>query len=230
MKSKFYHFVGVLALTLLLVGGVSAVRVDAGEGVQSGNFYDAGSETNESVIHYVVQEGDTLSEIAENFGMSLAQLVTSNNLTSNLIRPGDELLISGRARPEVLSRGNISREDLVLLARLIYAEARGESFDGQIAVGAVILNRIASGEFPDSIREVIMQRNGKVCQFSPVADGSINLEPDERAINAALQALMGSDPTGGALFFYNPHTATDQWIRTLPVITRIGNHVFATKT
>lgn len=66
-------------------------------------------------------------------------------------------------------------------------------------------------------------------QFSPVGDGSINLEPDETAINAAIQALMGRDPTKGALFFYNPRTASDQWIRTLPVVTRIGNHVFATK-
>jgi len=74
-----------------------------------------------------------------------------------------------------------------------------------------------------------MESNPYVYQFSPVEDGSINLEPDEIAINAAIQAFMKKDPTNGALFFYNPKTATDNWIRQLPVIVRIGNHVFARK-
>jgi N-acetylmuramoyl-L-alanine amidase len=179
---------------------------------------------------YTVKEGDTLSGISRKCNVSLGQLIRFNKLTSTLIHPGEILVIPGREEgmiPETLSRGGISREDLLLLARIIYAEARGESFSGQVAVGAVILNRVAHPRFPKTIREVIMESNPYVHQFTPVQDGSINLEPDEIAINAAIQAFMKKDPTNGALFFYNPRTATDTWIRKLPVIARIGNHVFA---
>ncbi len=89
------------------------------------------------------------------------------------------------------------------------------------------MNRLASPHFPKTITNVIYQSSDQVYQFSPVGDGSINLEPDEKAVRAALQALGGEDPTGGALFFYNPDLSRDSWIRSLPVITRIGNHIFA---
>jgi len=128
-----------------------------------------------------------------------------------------------------LSRG-FTRDDIILLARAIYAESRGESFMGQVAVGAVILNRLESQEFPNTVREIIMQKHKSTYQFTPVQDGSISLEPDDTAICAAIQAIAGLDPTNGALFFYNPETASDQWIRTLQVQSRIGNHVFASKT
>jgi N-acetylmuramoyl-L-alanine amidase len=77
---------------------------------------------------------------------------------------------------------------------------------------------------------VVFQRSRNLYQFTPVSDGTINLNPDEMAIKAATKALEGDDPTGGALFFYNPRIASDQWIKTLPVLTKIGGHVFATKT
>jgi len=181
------------------------------------------------VVCYTVQPGDTLSEIAQMFQIPLSKLMEANNLKSSIIRPGDILIIPDNSKSSILSRGNPLREDVLLLARAIYAEARGESFTGQVAVGAVILNRVASANFPNTIKEVIMQRNSHTVQFTPVADGSINLTPDETAIRAALEALKGADPTGGALFFYNPDISSDRWITTLPVVTRIGNHVFATK-
>lgn len=183
---------------------------------------------------HIVESGDTLYKIAQANGTSVEKLMNINKLRDTLIRPGEILLIPVQpsyhsSNTSYLSRGDFSREDVMLLARIIYAEARGESFTGQVAVGAVILNRVASPGFPKTIREVIFQKENNVYQFSPVADGTINLEPDETAINAALQALMGQDPTNGALFFYNPSIAKDRWIRTLPVVSRIGNHVFATK-
>ncbi|MDP3051322.1 MAG: cell wall hydrolase, partial [Eubacteriales bacterium] len=90
--------------------------------------------------------------------------------------------------------------------------------------------RLASPDFPSRLEEIIYQRTqNNVYQFSPVGDGTINLVPDDRAFEAARMALMGQDPTNGALFFYNPVKAQDTWIRTLPVVTEIGNHVFATK-
>ncbi|NLI12828.1 cell wall hydrolase [Pelotomaculum propionicicum] len=184
-------------------------------------------------LTYTVKEGDTLYDIAGNHRIELSELMKANNLTGSLILPGDTLVLpSEKTTPVSLSRGiipgGISEEELILLARLIHAEARGESFLGQVAVGAVIMNRLASPHFPKTITKVIYQRSSQVYQFSPVADGSINLEPDEKAVQAALRALNGEDPTGGALFFYNPDLSRDSWIRSLPVITRIGNHVFAT--
>ncbi len=124
-------------------------------------------------------------------------------------------------------RIKLSEEDIYLLAKLIHAEARGESMRGKIAVGAVILNRLESQDFPKTVREIIYQKNQHVYQFSPVEDGSINLEPNESAWRAAEAAVAGEDPTNGSLFFYNPDLATDEWIKTLPVSTVIGNHVFA---
>lgn len=114
--------------------------------------------------------------------------------------------------------------DLELLARVIYAESRGEPYEGQVAVGAVILNRVKSSQFPNTIREVIYAPN----QFTSVTDGQINLKPNETAYKAAREALAGKDPSLGALFFYNPKTArTLSWLSTRPTTVVIGNHVFA---
>ena len=124
----------------------------------------------------------------------------------------------------------MNEEELRLIARVINAEARGESFIGKVAVGAVIVNRLRHPAFPKTVREVIFQCTNGIYEFTPVADGSINLEPDEDAFRAAELAVRGVDPTNGALFFYNPQTARDQWIRTLPVTVAIGNHVFAVNT
>ncbi|MDP3044133.1 MAG: cell wall hydrolase, partial [Bacillota bacterium] len=165
--------------------------------------------------------------LAEQYGVSIGAVTVAKSLRSSLIFPGQTLIV-----PDQLSlrRGNVTPDDLELLARVIHAEARGECIVGQVAVGAVILNRLASPDFPSRLEEIIYQRTqNNVYQFSPVGDGTINLVPDDRAFEAARMALMGQDPTNGALFFYNPVKAQDTWIRTLPVVTEIGNHVFATK-
>jgi N-acetylmuramoyl-L-alanine amidase len=146
----------------------------------------------------------------------------ANDLDTDLIFPGQVLSI-----PENPVADVSDQEGLRLIARMINAEARGESFLGKVAVGAVIMNRLHHPAFPNTAREVIFQRTNGIYEFTPVADGSFNLEPDEEAFEAARMAIEGVDPTNGALFFYNPVTAEDEWIRTLPVITSIGNHVFA---
>ncbi|MFA5384130.1 MAG: cell wall hydrolase [Eubacteriales bacterium] len=184
------------------------------------------------LISYRIKAGDTLSGIAGDFNVSLADLMKINKLSGTLIKPGEIVIIPGRENgfsPTFLTLGSVFRDDVMLLAKAIYAEARGESFTGQVAVGAVILNRVDNSSFPKSVKDVIMQSNDYVYQFTPVANGSINLTPDETAVNAAIQAVLGEDPTGGALFFYNPEIASDRWIRNLPVIGCIGNHVFAKK-
>jgi N-acetylmuramoyl-L-alanine amidase len=116
-----------------------------------------------------------------------------------------------------------SRADIYLLAKLIHSEARGEPYIGQVAVGAVVLNRIKSPNFPDTLEAVIYQPFA----FTAVDDGQINLEPNESAFKAAEDAFAGWDPSYGSLFYYNPTTATSAWIFTRETVTEIGKHIFA---
>ena len=118
--------------------------------------------------------------------------------------------------------GTSSSTDLNLLARAIYGEARGEPYTGQVAVAAVILNRVKSSSFPNTIAGVIYQAGA----FDCVADGQINLTPNQNAYNAARDALNGWDPTYGCLFYYNPRTATSKWMLSRTVKLNIGNHAF----
>lgn len=113
--------------------------------------------------------------------------------------------------------------DLYLLAKCVYAEARGESYVGKVAVAAVILNRVEHPSFPNTIAGVIYQP----WAFTAVYDGQITLEPDQECYSAAQDALNGWDPTYGAIYYYNPQTATSEWIYSRQVVTTIGNHVFA---
>jgi len=119
--------------------------------------------------------------------------------------------------------GSVSSADIDLLARAIYGEARGEPYEGQVAVGAVILNRVADPRFPKTISGVIYEPGA----FDAVADGQINLTPNQTAYNAARDALNGWDPTYGCVYYYNPATATSSWIWTREVVVRIGKHNFA---
>ena len=109
-----------------------------------------------------------------------------------------------------------------LLARLIYGEARGESYIGQVAVGAVIMNRVKSSLFPNTIAGVIYQRGA----FDAVSDGQINMSPDSTAKKAAQDAINGWDPSYGAIYYFNPATATNKWIWSRPVTVTIGKHRF----
>ena len=143
------------------------------------------------------------------------------------------LTVDGIAGPKTLaamgifsSSGNNtssnSSTDLNLLARLVYGEARGEPYTGQVAVAAVVLNRVKSSSFPNSISGVIYQSGA----FSVVNDGQINLTPNETARKAAQDAINGWDPTYGAIYYFNPNTATNKWIWSRPVTVVIGRHRF----
>lgn len=110
-----------------------------------------------------------------------------------------------------------------MMARIVHGEARGESYLGQVAVAAVVLNRVDSPDFPASIEKVIFQQNA----FTAVNDDQYLLTPNKRAYRAVLQATRGLDPTGGAVYYYNPAGVTDTWIYSRSVITQIGKHHFA---
>ncbi|MGB4504354.1 MAG: LysM peptidoglycan-binding domain-containing protein, partial [Syntrophaceticus sp.] len=183
---------------------------------------------------YTVQPGDTLYLISKAYGTTVDALMSQNNLSSTVIYPGQVLLVSGNgqapsdnttpAPSTPPSRGNnYSSEDRYLLAQIISAEAAGEIFEGQVAVGAVILNRIKDSRFPNNLRDVIFEP----WQFEPVQNGTIYLPPVSLAIRAAEAALDGWDPVDGAVYFCNPDTAqSTDFFRTLTYVCRIGNHVF----
>ena len=115
-----------------------------------------------------------------------------------------------------------SSTDLNLLARLVYGEARGEPYTGQVAVAAVVLNRVKSSSFPNTIAGVIYQSGA----FDVVSDGQINMSPNSTAIKAAQDAINGWDPSYGAIYYFNPNTATSRWIWSRPMTVTIGNHRF----
>lgn len=121
------------------------------------------------------------------------------------------------------SKNNVSSANLDLLAKCVYAEARGEPYTGQVAIAAVVLNRVKSSSFPNTVSGVIYQKNAFTC----VSDGQINLTPNASAYSAAKDALNGWDPTNGCLYYYNPATATSKWIWSLKVELKIGKHSFA---
>ena len=140
------------------------------------------------------------------------------------------LAVDGKCGPKTLAALGINVSstqqstsgDLDLLARLISAEARGEPYAGQVAVGAVVLNRVESPAFPGSISGVIYQRGA----FSCIDDGQFWKPVVDSAYRAARDAMNGADPSGGALYYFNPATATSKWIWSRPEITTIGNHRF----
>ena len=148
----------------------------------------------------------------------------------------NNLKVDGIAGPETLkamgifnssnssssSSSSSNSNNLNLLARIIYGEARGEPYTGQVAVGAVVMNRVKSSSFPNTISGVIYQSGA----FDAVSDGQINLTPDSTAKKAAQDALNGWDPTYGAIYYFNPATATNKWIWSRPMTVTIGNHRF----
>lgn len=115
-----------------------------------------------------------------------------------------------------------SQNDIQLMANAVYGEARGETYVGQVAVAAVILNRIQSASFPNTASGVIFEPRA----FTAVADGQIWLEPNDQAKEAVMDAINGWDPSGEALYYFNPSTATSDWIWTRPQIKQIGKHIF----
>ena len=120
------------------------------------------------------------------------------------------------------SSSSTNSSDLNLLSRLVYGEARGEPYQGQVAVAAVVLNRVEHSSFPNTIAGVIYQKGA----FDVVSDGQINLTPNDTAKKAAQDALNGWDPSNGAIYYFNPSTATNKWIWSRPMTVTIGKHRF----
>lgn len=164
-----------------------------------------GSQTKAAVRYFQRKNGLTVDGIvgkatAAAMGVSLSNVSSAGSTTAS----------------------SISNSDLYLLSCCVYGEARGESYTGKVAVAAVVLNRVRSSSFPNSISGVIYQQGAFTC----VSDGQINLGTNDECTRAAQDALNGWDPTGGAIYYFNPATATSKWIWSRPQLVTIGQHIF----
>jgi N-acetylmuramoyl-L-alanine amidase len=196
----------------------------------------------EPVFAYTVEKGDTMSEIAQQHGLSLEKLAEANPQIQNLdlINVGQVIhtdIIKSfkqermeknnpterKTQKSVSNKLSISENDLDLLARIVRAEAQTEPFEGKVAVATVVLNRVESSKFPNSVKKVIYQRG----QFQPVSNGQINKPADQESIKAVYAALSDMrNITQDSLFFYNPAIATSRWLDSRETTVVIGDHVF----
>ncbi|MEK4295428.1 spore cortex-lytic enzyme [Paenibacillus sp. FSL R5-0914] len=131
--------------------------------------------------------------------------------------------VTGTKTWNALKKYTLNIEEMDILAKVIYSESRGEPYKGQVAVGAVVMNRIQSSQFPDNIKDVVFQKGA----FTAVSDGQYWLTPNRTAYLAALDAVRGWDPTNNSIYYFNPDTATSAWIWTRPQNLKIGKHIFA---
>lgn len=182
-----------------------------------------------AATEYTVKSGDTLFLIAQRFGTDVNSLRKANNKWDNLILPGQKLIIpGGKAVTAAAPVGTVipyTTAEVDLLARLITAEAKGEPYHAMVAVGAVVVNRVQSREWPNSITSVINHVSGGYHQFTPVKNGYINHPATSDAIKAAWAALYDSDPSNSAMFYFDD-SSTNEWLWSKTVTARIGRMVY----
>ncbi len=173
---------------------------------------------------YTVKRGDTLHSISTRVGVGVSTLRSWNGLWTNHLRVGQRITIPTQTvAPARAQGGSRVGVDRYLLARLVHAEAEAEPYSGKVAVAAVVLNRIVSPRFPNTLAAVLYQP----LAFESVANGRVYTNPNSDSIRAAGDAINGWDPSGGALYFFNPAKTANRFIWTRLIITRIGKHVFA---
>ena len=175
---------------------------------------------------HTVKKGESLYLISKSYGISLEALRRANNIYTDYIDIGQVLNIPERISSAPNASISYLASDVDLLARLITAEAQGESYDAKVAVGAVVLNRVKSNSFKNSIKDVIYEVINGYYQFTPVLNGWINKPATADSIKAANEALCGIDPTNGALFYFDTST-TNEWLLSKEVAIKIGNLIYA---
>src|SRR5690606_5464814 len=184
------------------------------------------SKYHEKWVKEQIRKGNTFTHYG---GTDLAKQTKANkkgNTSTGKQQQGDNTQANTPTSPTKPTATNtpagFSQNDIQLMANAVYGEARGEQYEGQVAVAAVILNRVNSASFPNTVAGVIFEPRA----FTAVADGQIWLTPNERAKEAVLDAINGWDPSQNALYYFNPDTATSGWIWSRPQIKRIGKHIF----
>lgn len=227
MNRKLKHFlVLVLAMTVLLC---AVTPVSHAESLRRGSRGDLVTTLQKRLKTWGYYTGNVDGIFGSQTEQAVKYFQRKNGLAADgIVGPATAKavgisLTGGSSGGSSSSSGTgSSSSDVYLLARCVYGEARGESYKGQVAVAAVVLNRVRSSSFPNTISGVIYQPGA----FSVVADGQINLTPNDTALKAARDAMNGWDPTGGCLYYYNPAKTSNKWILSRPIMMRIGNHVF----
>ncbi|KKI90425.1 hypothetical protein WQ54_20945 [Bacillus sp. SA1-12] len=173
-----------------------------------------------------IKTGDTLHLMMEkhDIDMKETEVVDVRFLENEQPIAEPKLLVEKKEqKKEEEETLSLTKKEKNLLARLVHAEAKGEPFAGKVAVATVVLNRVENEQFPDTVKEVIYEKNA----FEPVQNGSINEPANKEAQKAVQEALENEDKNDELLYFYNPETATSDWILTREVVKTIGNHAFA---
>lgn len=223
-KSVFLIFALALALaTILSLLFIETPDVAQAAVLKQGSRGDSVKTVQQKLIRWGYLKGSADGIFGAKTKAAVVAFQKKNGLTADGIigtRTAQALGIS--LSDTTSSSSSASSTDLNLLARVVYGEARGEPYTGQVAVAAVVLNRVRSSSFPNSVAGVVYQSGA----FDCVSDGQINLTPNQSAYNAAKDALNGWDPTYGCLFYYNPRTATSKWMLSRTVKLSIGNHAF----
>ena len=220
----------IFALALVLATILSLVFIETPDVAQAavlkqGSRGDSVKTVQQKLIRWGYLKGSADGIFGAKTKAAVIAFQKKNGLTADGIigtRTAQALGISLSGTTSSSSSSSASSTDLNLLARVVYGEARGEPYTGQVAVAAVVLNRVRSSSFPNSVAGVVYQSGA----FDWVSDGQINLTPNQSAYNAAKDALNGWDPTYGCLFYYNPRTATSKWMLSRTVKLSIGNHAF----
>ncbi|MBU5333516.1 MAG: LysM peptidoglycan-binding domain-containing protein [Anaerocolumna aminovalerica] len=218
--------------------GTSISTLKTTNKLQSDKIYPGQILDVPAKIH-TVQKGNTLYSIAKKYNVKLFSLRKANHKWDDLILPGRKLIIpaSKTSSNATLSSStakldsskaviSYTQEEFDLLARLITAEANGEPYSAMVGIGAVVVNRVKSAEWPNTISAVINDVPGGYYQFTPVENGYINNPATDEAKKAAKEALNGSDPSKKAMFYYDD-TCTNEWIKSKPVTVKIGSMIFA---
>ncbi len=219
---------GAMVLTTLGLGTLPTLQASAAETTTA--------QLQKTTSSYTVLPGDTLYSIAKRYDTTVDTIKKANGLSSNHLQIGQALTIpssvtlapsESQVTPSE-QKSEVNQEDVEWLAKMIYSEGRGESLEGQIAIGAVIMNRVESPLFPNTVKDVLLEKSYGYYQFTPAATGAIyKAVPHEENIEAAKRAINGEDPTNGALFFYNPDKTSSTYLKSRTVSTVIGNHTFA---
>ncbi|WHY85146.1 cell wall hydrolase [Neobacillus novalis] len=174
--------------------------------------------TEAATTTHKVKSGETYWKIASKFGVPVNSLMKANNAASSALNIGQNL---------VIPNSTVTSAEKDLMARLVHAEAKGEPYAGKVAVATVILNRVASKDFPNTINGVIYEKSNGYYAFTPVQNGAINQPADAASKQAVNEALAFKGQGNGSLFFFNPKTAVSKWIFSREVTVTIGNHRFA---
>ncbi len=223
MKNKI---IGFIAIMILVISFITVLAVQNNEVLALSKYGSRGSEVR-TIQDKLKRWGYYTGSVDGIYGSLTVSAVKKfqqkNGLTVDGIA-GTKTLKAMGIMTSSSSGGSSSNNssNVNLLAKAIYGEARGEPYTGQVAVGAVIMNRVKSSKFPNTISGVIYQSGA----FDAVSDGQINLNPDSTAKKAAQDALNGWDPSYGAIYYFNPSTATNKWIWSRPLTVTIGKHRF----